>query len=225
MDLEAIDAAIKRQPSMNHFAHSTLLCLENTHDGRVLPADYVTKAQELARAHGLRVHLDGARLWNAAVASGRSPAETAEGFDSISVCLSKGLGAPVGSVLVGSRELVAEARRWRKMLGGGLRQVGILAAAGRYAIEKHVDRLSLDHANASRLAEGLAEIPGIDVQGAFTNMVFIEFESVVPKEVEGKLLSDGIKIRSGASTRLICHLDVSTEDVDRVVAAFRSAVS
>jgi threonine aldolase len=224
MDLEAIDAAIKRQPSMNHFAHSTLLCLENTHSGRVLPADYVRKAQELARAHGLRVHLDGARLWNAAVASGRSPAETAEGFDSISVCLSKGLGAPVGSVLVGSQELVAEARRWRKMLGGGLRQAGILAAAGRYAIEMHVDRLSLDHANASRLAEGLAEIPGIAVEGPFTNMVFIEFGGAVPKEVEEKLLSDGIKISAGASTRLICHLDVSTEDVDRVVAAFRSAL-
>jgi threonine aldolase len=190
----------------------------------VLPEDYVAKAQQLARSHGLRVHLDGARLWNAAVASDRSPAEIAQGFDSVSVCLSKGLGAPVGSVLVGSVDLIAEARRWRKMLGGGLRQVGILAAAARYAIEKHVDRLSLDHANAARLAKGLSEIPGIVVDGPFTNMVFVEFESADPKVVEAELLSDGIKIAAAGSTRLICHLDVSTEDIDRVLAAFRSAL-
>ncbi|HIF93759.1 MAG: low-specificity L-threonine aldolase [Myxococcales bacterium] len=224
MDLAAIDAAIKRQPSMNHFALSTLLCLENTYSGRVLPADYVASAQELARSHGLRVHLDGARLWNAAVASGRSPAEIAQGFDSVSVCLSKGLGAPVGSVLVGSVDLIAEARRWRKMLGGGLRQAGILAAAGRYAIEKHVDRLSVDHANAARLAKGLSEIPGVAVDGPFTNMVFVEFEGAAPKEVEAKLLSASIKIAAAVSTRLICHLDISTDDVDRVLAAFRSAL-
>jgi threonine aldolase len=224
MDLETIDGYIKRQPSMNHFAHSTLLCLEDTHNGRVLPADYVGKAQELARSHGLRVHLDGARLWNAAVATGRTPADVAEGFDSISVCLSKGLGAPVGSVLVGSADLIAEARRWRKMLGGGLRQAGLLAAAGRYAIEKHVDRLSLDHANASRLAERLSEVPGIVVEGAFTNMVFLGFATATPKEVEAKLLSDGVKISAGASTRLICHLDISADDVDVVVEAFRSAL-
>ncbi len=224
MDLAALDGYVKRQPSMNHFAHSTLLCLENTHNGRVLPEDYVSKAQATVRAHGLRVHLDGARLWNAAVATGRRPAEVAAGFDSVSVCLSKGLGAPVGSVLVGPVDLIDGARRWRKMLGGGMRQAGVIAAAGRYAIEHHVERLSDDHANASRLAAGLSAIPGIRVDGPHTNMVFIELESADPQELEKELATRGIRVRPGAVTRLICHLDISESDIEKAIRAFEAAL-
>jgi threonine aldolase len=222
MDLETIDGYIKRQPSMNHFAHSRLLCLENTHNGRVLSNDYVAKAQDVARGHGLAVHLDGARLWNAAIATARTPAEVADGYDSVSVCLSKGLGAPVGSVLVGSAKLIGEARRWRKMLGGGLRQVGIVAAAGRYALEHHVDRLSEDHANAARLAEGLSAIPGIVVAGPHTNMVFFELLKEDPAEIQERLAGQGVKVSMAKSTRLICHLDISANDIERTIEAFSS---
>lgn len=224
MDLEAIDGYIKRQPSMNHFAHSRLLCLENTHNGRVLPKDYVSKAQEIARGRGLGVHLDGARLWNAAVATGRAPAEIAQGYDSVSVCLSKGLGAPVGSVLVGSAKLIEQARRWRKMLGGGLRQVGIVAAAGRHALEHHVDRLREDHANAARLAEGLASIPGIEVDGPHTNMVFIELLKADPSDLQKSLAAEGIVVSAGRNTRLACHLDISADDIERTIESFATVL-
>jgi threonine aldolase len=225
MDLETVARYIKRQPSMHHLAHSRLLCLENTHDGRILPTDYVSQAQALARERGLRVHLDGARLWNVAVASGRAPAEISAGYDSVSVCLSKGLGAPVGSVLVGSGELIEGARRWRKMLGGGLRQAGVLAAAGRYAIDHHLDRLKDDHANAAQLAAGLSAIDGIEVDGPHTNMVFVRLEKSDPAGLAKRLERQGIKIRPGPVTRLICHLDVSSDDVENVVRAFASVCS
>jgi len=224
MDLEVIDGYVKRQPSMNHFAHSRLLCLEDTHNGRVLPRDYVDKAQEVARLRGLAVHLDGARLWNAAIAADRTPAEVARGYDSVSVCLSKGLGAPVGSVLVGSATLIEEARRWRKMLGGGLRQVGIVAAAGRYALDHQFDRMREDHANAAKLAEGLSSIAGIAVDGPHTNMVFFELERAEPAEVQEKLQTQGVRISAGRETRLACHLDISAQDIDRAIEAFASAL-
>ncbi len=224
MDLDAIDGYIKRQPSMNHFAHSRLLCLEDTHNGRVLSSDYVSKAQEIARGHGLSVHLDGARLWNAAIATARAPSEVAQGYDSVSVCLSKGLGAPVGSVLVGSAELIEAARRWRKMLGGGLRQVGVVTAAGRYAIDNHVDRLREDHANAARLAEGLSSIPGVLVDGPHTNMVFFELAKADPAETQDKLAEQGVRVSVGKSTRMICHLDISADEIDRALDAFRSVL-
>lgn len=222
MDLDAIDGYVKRQPSMNHFAHSRLLCLENTHNGRILSSDYVSKAQEVARRHGLGIHLDGARLWNAAIAMAQTPAEVAAGYDSVSVCLSKGLGAPVGSVLVGSRELIEEARRWRKMLGGGLRQVGVVAAAGRYALECHVERLREDHANAARLAEGLSGIPGIVVDGPHTNMVFFEMPNAELAEAQERLAVQGVKVSMARRTRLICHLDISADDVERAIEVFGS---
>ncbi|MCG2606802.1 MAG: beta-eliminating lyase-related protein, partial [Achromobacter sp.] len=158
-----------------HFARTRLLALENTFHGKLIPADYVRAATDWARGHGLATHLDGARVFNAAVASGKPLAEMCAPFDSVSICFSKGLGAPVGSVLVGSAELIARARRWRKVLGGGLRQSGVLAAACLYALEHNVERLAEDHANARLLADGLRGIAGVRVLSQDTNMVFAEF--------------------------------------------------
>lgn len=224
-DLGELDAAIKRQPSMYHFAHSKLLCLENTHDGKILPQTYVAQAQSLARKNGLGVHLDGARMWNAAVAQDLSPAQVAEGFDTVSVCLSKGLGAPVGSVLVGRADLIETARRYRKMVGGGMRQAGILAAAGIHALDNNLDRMAEDHANARRLAVGLSSLPGVTVDGPHTNMQFVRFEGVDTDALATRLAKSGILHFGGDLVRLICHLDISTADVDTALQAFSEAVS
>ncbi len=226
MDLDTVAAAIKNQPSMGHFAHSRLLCLENTHNGRPLPIDYVDAAQSLARERGLALHLDGARLWNAAIADDRSPAEVAAGFDTVSVCLSKGLGAPIGSVLVGSAPLIEEARRWRKMVGGGMRQAGIIAAAGRHAIEEHLAPLADDHANAARLAEGLASIDGLTIDGPHTSMVFVTFgDEHDPVAIAEKLAAADIAMFPGPTARLVCHLDISAADVETTIEAFAAALS
>ncbi len=224
MELDDIAAAIKNQPSMGHFALSKLLCLENTHNGRILPADYVEAAQGLARDRGLALHLDGARLWNAAVGSDRSPAEVAAGFDTVSVCLSKGLGAPVGSVLVGSTELIDRARRWRKMVGGGMRQAGVIAAAGRHAIEHHLAGLATDHENAALLAAGLDEINGLTADSSHTNMVFVTIDDADPAAVGDRLAADGIAVFAAPTTRLVCHLGISSADIDATIAACRRAV-
>ncbi len=232
MALEDIERYIKPKPNMYHFANSKLLCLENTKDGQILSPEYVRAAQELARAHDLSLHLDGARLWNAAVGSGASPAAIAEGFDTVSVCLSKGLGAPVGSVLVGRADLVAEARRWRKMLGGGMRQAGVIAAAGRHAVDHHLDRLADDHANAAALAAGLSTLTGLAVTAQHTNMVFVErLTADDPSAGLGEgdsfsaaLEARGVRTIGGKVMRLVCHLDVAAEDVATVVDAFRGAV-
>ena len=172
LPLDKIAAAIK--PIDDHFARTRLLALENTIGGKVLPAQYVTDATALARKHGLATHLDGARIFNAAVASVRPVAELCAPFDSISICFSKGLGAPVGSVLVGSKALIDVAHRWRKVLGGGMRQAGVLAAACLYALDHNVTRLAEDHDNAARLASGLAQIDEVTVQSHATNMVFAQ---------------------------------------------------
>lgn len=212
-----IIAAIK--PIDDHFARTRLLALENTISGRVLPLDYLQQATQCARDHGLSAHLDGARLCNAAVKLGVSPATVAQGFDSVSLCLSKGLGAPVGSVLCSSAEFIERARRWRKMLGGGMRQAGVLAAAGLYALDHHINRLSDDHANAALLAEGLSGIPGITVEAPQTNVVY----ATIPAERCADLLSwlnkRGILVRVAPRTRLLTHLDVSRDDILTVVAA------
>ena len=171
LSLADIEAAIK--PDDEHFARSRLLALENTIGGKVLPQAYVEQAVALAHARGLAAHLDGARLFNAAVKQGVPAAQLVKGFDSVSVCFSKGLGAPVGSVLVGSRALIQKAHRVRKMLGGGMRQVGGLAAAMLYALDHHVDRLAKDHALAERFAAGLAGIDGLQVVAPQTNIVFV----------------------------------------------------
>ncbi len=223
MDLERVAAAVKVDDP--HFARSRLLCLENTHNGRTLPVDYVVAAQELGRDRGLSLHLDGARLWNAAVGSGQTPAEVAAGFDTVSVCLSKALGAPVGSVLVGSADLINDARRWRKMLGGGMRQAGVLAAAGRYCLDHHIDRLADDHANAARLAEGLGSLDGIAVDGPHTNMVFVELGDHDPSTIGAKMADAGIQISAyGPTVRLVCHLDVSAENIESIISALHDAI-
>nr|NIP17520.1 low-specificity L-threonine aldolase [Xanthomonadales bacterium]NIX12310.1 low-specificity L-threonine aldolase [Xanthomonadales bacterium] len=184
LELAKVERLIK--PDDYHFARTRLLCLENTTNGRVLPDGYAGQARELVDRHGLRLHLDGARLFNAAVKSGRPAAEIAAPFDSVSICLSKGLGAPVGSVLTGGAEFIVEARRWRKVVGGGMRQSGILAAAGIYVLENHVERLAEDHENARRLAEGLATLESceLDPGKVQTNMVYVG----LPKEKIDRLI-------------------------------------
>src|SRR4030095_1213322 len=170
--IASIEAAIK--PDDSHFAKTRLIALEDTIGGKVLPEGYVATVRALAERRKLALHLDGARLWNAAVKRGVEPREIAKGFDSVSVCLSKGLGAPVGSLLCGGRNYVKAARRWRKMLGGGMRQAGVLAAAGRHAIAHHIERLAEDHENAALLATGLAKHKKLNVSMPQTNMVFVD---------------------------------------------------
>lgn len=220
LDLDKVRAAIK--PHDPHFARTRLLCLENTQAGRALPFDYLARARALVREKGLAFHLDGARLFNAAVALGVEPRQIAGYFDSVSVCLSKGLGAPVGSLLCGGSEFVAEARRWRKMLGGGMRQAGVLAAAGIVALSGNVTRLAEDHANALRLAAGLSAIKGVAVlpPGARTNMVFICLPSGLDRSLASFLREKGILVAGRESLRLVTHRDVAAEDIDRVVGAF-----
>jgi threonine aldolase len=215
--LEALRGAVKGDDV--HHARSRLLALENTFRGRVLPADYALAATAQAHAQGLATHLDGARLFNASVATGLTLAELCEGFDSVSLCFSKGLGAPVGSLLLGEADFIARARRWRKTLGGGMRQAGLLAAACHHAFEHHVARLAEDHDNARRLAEGLGTIPGVEVRACDTNMVFVAFPEAHCRPLQDHLEACGILMAVGPVTRLVTHLDVSAEDIERVVSA------
>ncbi|CAB3854691.1 MULTISPECIES: low-specificity L-threonine aldolase [Achromobacter] len=218
LPLEKLAAAVKPKGDP-HFARTRLLALENTFHGKLIPAAYIQAATSWAREQGLSTHLDGARVFNAAVASGKPVAELCAPFDTVSICFSKGLGAPIGSVLVGSKELIERAHRWRKMLGGGLRQAGVLAAACLYALEHNVERLAQDHDNARLLAEGLRAIPGVDVLSQDTNMVFARFEPSRCDALTEALGKEGILMRAvyGGPTRLVTHLDVSAEDVRRVV--------
>ncbi len=220
--LADIAAAIK--PDDQHFARTRLLCLENTLGGRVMPIEYLTAATDLARDRGLGTHLDGARLFNAAVAMDGDPyagaRAIADRFDTVSVCFSKGLGAPVGSVLVGSGELIARARRVRKMAGGGMRQAGILAAAALHALEHHVERLADDHANARRLAEGLAGLAGVHARPPETNMVFVDLDGERPGLVE-RLAAAGVLCTGIYELRLVTHLDVTAADVHAAVEVLR----
>jgi threonine aldolase len=222
LDLTKVAQAIK--PDDIHFAKTRLLCLENTHAGKVLPLAYLEKARSLSLDHDLGCHLDGARLFNAAVKLGVAPTEISRHFDSVSICLSKGLGAPVGSVLCGSRELVKKARRWRKVLGGGMRQAGILAAAGILALQDHVDRLAEDHANAQTLGEGLSHIDEIEIDMAQvqTNMVFVSMRTGSPDAMAAYLKDTGVLIETGNPIRLVTHLDVNAQDIHRVVSLLES---
>jgi threonine aldolase len=213
--LEKIKAAIK--PRDDHFARSRLLALENTIGGKVLPRDYLPAAQKLAREHGLIPHLDGARICNAAVAMGVSLKDACAGFDSVSICFSKGLGAPVGSVLVGSKAMIEDARRWRKMLGGGMRQAGILAAGCLYALDHQYERLADDHANAEVMARGLREISEVKVISQATNMVFLEIPAAQISALSGHSYAAGILAPIAPTTRLVTHLDVSRADCLRFV--------
>jgi threonine aldolase len=228
LGLEDIEAAIK--PDDAHFARTRLLALENTLGGKLLPFAYVQQATQLAGSKGLARHLDGARLFNAATAQAaltgadiREEARRIAGcFDSVSVCLSKGLGAPVGSLLCGSREFVARAHRIRKMAGGGMRQSGMLAAAGTYALDYHVDRLAKDHALARRLAEGLAEVPGLQVEPPHTNILFVDLVGSA-KERSAELIrylkARGILATDLNRLRFVTHLDVDAAGIDRAIAA------
>lgn len=219
MDLAAVERLIK--PIDPHFPRTRLLCLENTWWGRVLPMAYLAEAHALCDRRQLGLHLDGARLYNAAVAAGVPAREITCHFDSVSVCLSKGLGAPVGSVLVASQALIDSARRWRKVCGGGMRQAGLLAAACTHAIDHHIARLADDHARAERLAAGLRDA-GITVTAQHTNMVYI----AVPEERLAALrqASDqaGVKLSIGSapSLRLVTHLDIDDAGIDRAIAMF-----
>ena len=215
--LEDIAAAIK--PDDPHFARTKLLALENTWSGNVLPASYVADACELAHSRGLATHLDGARLFNAAVASGRTAAELARHFDSVSICFSKGLGAPIGSMLVGSRELIARAHRVRKMVGGGMRQVGLLAAAADHALTHHVDRLADDHALAKRLAHGLAALPGVTVTPPQTNIVFAQVSDGRTPALLEHLKSRGVLATGLIGLRFVTHLDVDAAGIDHAIAS------
>jgi threonine aldolase len=227
MDLDLLASYIKPQPSLNHFARSKLLALENTHDGKALPPDYVMAAQELAGRFGLALHLDGARLFNAAVAQSVPGARIADGYDTVSVCLSKGLGAPVGSVLVGRADLIEQARRWRKMVGGGMRQAGVLAAAGLHALDHHIDRLAQDHRRAADLAEGLERIEGVTVTSRATNMVFVTVD--IPSDRVDSfnqiLAEAGVVVRGGPAYRLVTHLDVDDQGIAITIDAFAQAIT
>jgi threonine aldolase len=205
-----------------HFARTRLLALENTIGGRVLGQDYVKAATTLAHAKGLATHLDGARVCNAAVKQGISLRAAAAGFDTISVCLSKGLGAPVGSVLLGPKAFIEQGKRWRKMLGGGMRQAGIIAAAGLYALEHNVQRLAEDHENAANLSRGLAGIEGLTVTTPQTNIFYVDMPATACEPLRQHLARQQIRASIGPHTRLVTHLDVSSEDVERVVAAFKA---
>ena len=223
MALSDIAAAIK--PDDQHFARTRLLCLENTWNGNVMPDDYLRDATQLARQHGLATHLDGARVFNAAVASaapGQSALarvrEIADHFDSLSVCFSKGLGAPVGSALCGSRELIERARRLRKMAGGGLRQSGFLAAAAHHALDHHVDRLADDHALAARLAKGLATVPGLTVRSAQTNIVFVDVADGRGPALLEFMQQAGVRATGLIGLRFVTHLGVDEAGIDQALS-------
>ena len=229
--LADIEANIK--PDDAHFAITRLLALENTLGGRVLPLDYLQAATQLARSRGLATHLDGARLFNAAVKqaglSGSDPYAEAKKiaglFDSVSVCLSKGLGTPAGSVLCGSRALVQRAHRWRKMAGGGMRQAGVLAAAGIHALDHHVRRLADDHTLAQRFAAGIAGIDGLQVEPPQTNVVFVDLEGAArarANEFIAHVKARGVLVTGLYKLRFVTHLDVDAAGVDHAIAAVRS---
>ena len=211
LPLESIKQVIK--PDDSHFAKTRLLCLENTQGGKALSIDYLNMVTAFARANNLSCHLDGARVFNAAIAVNTPVGDVCAPFDTISICLSKGLGTPMGSVLVGSAELINKARRWRKMLGGGLRQVGIVAAAGLYALEHNVERLSDDHRRAGELAAHLNSMDNLGKAIAHTNMVFLETAEATMDNLKVYLQENDVIISGG---RLVLHKDIDDSDLDRL---------
>ena len=212
-----IAAAIK--PDDNHFANTRLLSLENTIGGKVLALDYLAAARKFVNQHSLSLHLDGARAFNAAADFNVDITAITEHFDSVSICLSKGLGAPVGSLLLGSKALISKARRWRKVLGGGMRQAGMLAAAGQYALEHNVKRLSDDHANARYLAQQLSTLNGFNVNMKnTTNMVYASCEpNINIQQLAADLKAQGILFSPSKQLRLVTHLDITKADIDTFI--------
>ena len=231
MDVEQIRAVV-RTPNVHH-APTALICVENTHNrggGSIWPLDNIRAIRDLARSVSIPMHLDGARLMNACVATRLTPKDYAQYFDSCTLCLSKGLGAPVGSLVIGSQEFIAKAHRFRKQFGGGMRQAGILAAAGIYALEHNVERLAEDHLNAKRLARGIAEIDGldIDVNTVETNILYFGVRQpglTVPILLE-RLKAEGVLMLGTGpnSIRAVTHLDVSKEGIDHAIAVLRKVV-
>jgi threonine aldolase len=221
-DLDEVRENIKKNDF--HFARTKLFCLENTHSGIALPLDYLQKCHDLAREKNLLLHLDGARLFNAARKWDVPAHKIANYFDSVSICLSKGLGAPVGSLLCGDEDFIAEARRWRKVLGGGMRQTGIIAAAGLYALENNIERLSEDQHNAEAIARGLAEIEAIDLRyhENQTNMLFVSLPESHLAKLHVYLRQRGIIIPHGTDVRLVTHLEIDRQDTDFIVDAFQT---
>lgn len=220
LSLEAVAAVIK--PDDPHFARTRLLCLENTQAGKVLPLDFMAAAGSFAREHQLAAHLDGARVFNAAVKLGVDVRDITAHVDSVSCCLSKGLAAPVGSVVCGSRDFIRQAHRWRKILGGGMRQAGVLAAAGIVALTEMVERLVDDHANARRLADGLANLPGfcIDLDTVQTNMVFFSLDPALVGKFSPFMREQGVIIGDGPyPIRAVTHYGIEADDIDTVLDA------
>jgi threonine aldolase len=212
-----IEASIKSGDS--HFATTRVIALENTYGGKVLPVAWMAEVAGIARRHDLGLHLDGARAFNAAVALGMDIADFTAPFDSVSICLSKGLGAPVGSVLIGRQDLIETARRNRKMLGGGLRQSGILAAAGLYALDHNVARLADDHRLAQRLADGLSVYPELRFSAPDTNIIFVDMDPELGERLTPFLQSRGVGITGRyGQQRWVTHLDVDEAAVDGALA-------
>lgn len=218
LDLKKVKEKIK--PKDNHFARTKLLCLENTHHGQVLSMDYLKKANKFAKKNNLLLHLDGARVFNAVVDLDVKLSDITKHFDSASLCLSKGLGTPAGSVLVGSKEFIKEARHYRKMIGGGLRQAGILASAGIYALDNHIEDLKKDHKLAKYLADELRKIEKITVVSNHTNMMFIQVED--ENKLKKHLEKNNILISGYGKLRLVIHRDIKKEDVKKTILAFKS---
>lgn len=225
LPLQHVEAVIK--PDDSHFARTRLLALENTQHGRVVSLDYLKSAREFCDDHGLILHLDGARVCNAAVALGVSVAEVTSQFDSVSVCLSKGLGSPVGSVLCGSKEFIHEARRWRKVTGGGMRQAGVLAAAGIYSLEHMIERLAEDHANAQQLQQLLSDAPGVQVREGWTqtNMLWLDLDDNIADSLNSKALENNILLSAHDKVcRVVLHHDISADEVNTVAAVLKRAL-
>jgi len=221
LDLDLVAANIK--PDDPHYAKTALLCLENTQGGKVLTLDYLAKAREFVDQHKLALHLDGARIFNASVKLGIPVTEVSRHFDSVSICLSKGLCAPVGSVLCGTIEIIEQALRWRKMLGGGMRQAGVLAAAGILSLTEQVQHLQEDHNNAERLAKAIVDIPGIevDLNAVQTNMVFARVIDGSQPDLVRKMADEGVLVSGrGDGLRLVTHFDFRQEQIELVAAAF-----
>ena len=227
LDLDLVAASIR--PDDQHYPRTRLLAIENTHNrsgGRCLPVEYMDAAGNTAHSHGLKLHVDGARLWNAAVALNVAPARLVQEADSVSVCLSKGLGAPVGSVVVGDADFISRARRMRKILGGGTRQAGIIAAAGIVAVSEMIERLADDHANARKLAQGLAKLDGIvlNPEKIETDIVYFELhrDDITPAQLSAGLKEKGVLLNpsGGNLLRAVTNLSVSSVDIDRTLEAF-----
>ncbi|KZN61054.1 hypothetical protein N473_22190 [Pseudoalteromonas luteoviolacea CPMOR-1] len=222
--LDKVAAAIK--PNDFHFARTKMLSLENTIGGKVLDLGYLKEARACTKKYALKLHLDGARVYNAAIALGVDVKEISQYFDSMTVCLSKGLGAPVGSLLMGDREFIEKARRLRKMLGGGMRQAGILAAAGIYALKNNVDRLAEDHDNARYLAQRLNELPGFDSSSydVQTNLVFLNVDESIDMQAFSEVMfSKGINLRAGyQGMRLVTHLGINKDKIDVFIETAKS---